>query len=87
MSSRRKSNVRLAAMNIAVASLGISNVTEARLDKVEVKHIRKVLDAADGNISLAARLLGLPRRTLQRKLKRLKPAKRKPTRRRKHGRR
>lgn len=38
------------------------------LDRVEWEHIQRVLHACGGNISRAARELGLHRRTLQRKL-------------------
>lgn len=41
------------------------------LEEVEREHIRKALEGTDGNISHAARRLGLHRRTLQRKLQRL----------------
>ena len=37
--------------------------------QVEWHHIQEVLNACDGNISVAARKLGMHRRTLQRKLK------------------
>lgn len=38
------------------------------LARVEWEHIQRVLHSCDGNVSVAARLLGLHRRTLQRKL-------------------
>jgi two-component system response regulator RegA len=38
------------------------------LDRVEWEHLQRVLDEAGGNVSLAARRLGLHRRSLQRKL-------------------
>ena len=44
------------------------------LEEVEREHIRKALEGTDGNISHAARRLGLHRRTLQRKLQRLDDA-------------
>lgn len=44
------------------------------LDQVERSHILSVLQACGGNISEAARRLGLHRRTLQRKLQKLPPA-------------
>jgi len=44
------------------------------LDQVERTHILSVLQACGGNISEAARRLGLHRRTLQRKLQKLPPA-------------
>lgn len=42
--------------------------TAMSLDRVEWEHINRVLLDCDGNVSEAARLLGLHRRTLQRKL-------------------
>jgi len=42
----------------------------ASLDEVERRYIRHVLDAAGGNRSMAARILGLDRKTLYRKLER-----------------
>ena len=42
--------------------------TPISLDRLEWEHIQKVLADCDGNISEAARCLGLHRRTLQRKL-------------------
>lgn len=44
------------------------------LDQIERGHILGVLHACGGNISEAARRLGLHRRTLQRKLQKLPPA-------------
>jgi two-component system, response regulator RegA len=43
------------------------------LDRVEWEHIERVLQHCAGNISQAARLLGLHRRSLQRKLAKLPP--------------
>ncbi|MBL9173612.1 MAG: response regulator [Verrucomicrobiales bacterium] len=43
------------------------------LDRVEWEHIGRVLADCGGNISQAARLLGLDRRTLQRKLAKFPP--------------
>ncbi len=40
------------------------------LSQVEWDHIQEILKACDGNISAAAKKLGMHRRTLQRKLKR-----------------
>ncbi len=44
------------------------------LARVEWEHIQRILMDCDGNISLAARKLGLHRRSLQRKLGKLPPA-------------
>lgn len=38
------------------------------LDRLEWEHIQKILQANEGNISASARILGMHRRTLQRKL-------------------
>tara|TARA_R100000027_G_scaffold52103_3_gene40829 strand:- start:5247 stop:5804 length:558 start_codon:yes stop_codon:yes gene_type:complete len=43
------------------------------LDRVEWEHIQRVLSDSDGNISEAARRLGIQRRTLQRKLQKYPP--------------
>ncbi len=43
------------------------------LAEAEWEHIQRVLAECGGNISAAARLLDIPRRTLQRKLKKLAP--------------
>lgn len=43
------------------------------LDRVEWEHIQRVLTDCDGNISQTARLLGIDRRTLQRKLGKYPP--------------
>jgi len=43
------------------------------LDRVEWEHIQRVLADCDGNISQAARMLGLDRRSLQRKLAKYPP--------------
>lgn len=44
------------------------------LARTEWEHIQRVLDDCGGNVSLAARKLGLHRRTLQRKLQKLPPS-------------
>jgi two-component system, response regulator RegA len=43
------------------------------LDRVEWEHMQRVLQECAGNISMAARKLGIERRTLQRKLQKLPP--------------
>lgn len=44
------------------------NSNPMSLDRLEWEHIQKVITECEGNISLAARQLGMHRRTLQRKL-------------------
>ena len=45
------------------------HTAELELCEVEKNHILKVLNCADGNKSAASRLLGIARKTLERKLK------------------
>ncbi|HEY7117170.1 MAG TPA: response regulator [Tepidisphaeraceae bacterium] len=57
---------------------GHANNTDAveatpSLARVEWEHIQRILTDCDGNISLAARKLGIHRRSLQRKLSKLPP--------------
>jgi two-component system response regulator RegA len=47
--------------------------TVPSLARVEWEHIQRVLADCDGNISQAAKLLGLHRRSLQRKLSKRPP--------------
>lgn len=47
--------------------------TTPSLARVEYEHIQRILSDCDGNISLAARKLGIHRRSLQRKLAKLPP--------------
>jgi two-component system response regulator RegA len=57
----------LAALD-ATAAAGVEAAEVPSLARVEWEHIQRVLRDCDGNISQAARLLGLHRRSLQRKL-------------------
>jgi two-component system, response regulator RegA len=50
-----------------------SEATPPSLARVEWEHIQRILTDCDGNISLAARRLGIHRRSLQRKLSKLPP--------------
>jgi len=59
----------VAALHDALEPLAVES-----LDNVERTHILSVLQACGGNITEAARRLGLYRRTLQRKLQKLPPA-------------
>src|SRR6478736_2751649 len=58
----------LAAFEGKSATTPTSAVEVPSLARVEWEHIQRVLSDCDGNISQAARLLGLHRRSLQRKL-------------------
>lgn len=59
---------------IAALEDAFEPLPSASLDQVERAHILSVLHASGGNITEAARRLGLYRRTLQRKLQKLPPA-------------
>ena len=48
--------------------------TVPTLARVEWEHMQRVISDCDGNISQAARLLGIHRRSLQRKLAKYPPA-------------
>lgn len=58
----------LAAFAGTKAPVASANVEVPSLARVEWEHIQRVLSDCEGNISQAARLLGLHRRSLQRKL-------------------
>lgn len=49
------------------------DITPPSLATAQWEHIQRVLASCDGNISEAARVLDIPRRTLQRKLKKMAP--------------
>ena len=51
---------------LALAYLGAASADEVRLRSVVAAHIERVLAASDHNLSLAAELLGMNRRSLQR---------------------
>jgi ActR/RegA family two-component response regulator len=63
--------------DLALAFLGALNADDVRLKRVVDRHIARVLDAADQNLSLAAKLLGMHRRSLQRYVRRKRPRTRK----------
>jgi ActR/RegA family two-component response regulator len=65
-STKRPAN----AHDLALAYLGVSSVDDVRMQRVIERHIARVLEAADGNLSLAAELLGVNRRTMQRDVRR-----------------
>lgn len=49
-------------------------ISTPTLDRVEWEHIQKILNDHKGNISATARVLGMHRRTLQRKLRKRPPS-------------
>ncbi len=57
----------------AVAREPVGAIDPPSLAEAEWNHIQQVLADTGGNLSRAAVLLGIPRRTLQRKLKKLAP--------------
>jgi ActR/RegA family two-component response regulator len=57
---------RDASRDLALAFLGAHDVTEVRMAGILDRHIKRVLEATDDNLSLAAELLGVNRRTMQR---------------------
>ncbi|MBL8619137.1 MAG: response regulator [Deltaproteobacteria bacterium] len=73
--------VRAGALDFATKPIGGAELAdrlralppppELELDEVERAHIQRVLDEVGGNVSEAARRMGLHRRTLQRKLLKL----------------
>lgn len=58
----------LAAFGPTSASLAVESYAPISVDRLEWEHIQKVLREQGGNISATARVLGMHRRTLQRKL-------------------
>lgn len=66
MKTNRPGHRRRGSADLAIAYLGALSVDELRLHHVVARHIERVLAASDDNLSLAAELLGLNRRTMQR---------------------
>ena len=66
MKTRRGKERRAHDRELALAYLGAVSADEMRLDQVIDDHIKRVLDATNQNLSLAADLLGMHRRSLQR---------------------
>jgi ActR/RegA family two-component response regulator len=56
--------------DLALAYLGVQHAGEVRLKNVIDEHIARVIAASDDNVSAAAKLLGMHRRSLQRHLRR-----------------
>jgi two-component system, response regulator RegA len=62
--------IKLGAVNYFCKPVEVNDLLKASpsLDRMEWEYIQKTLQDCNGNISAAARLLGVHRRTLQRKL-------------------
>jgi len=73
MMKRRGDAQRTAGIQRALARLGIREPREARLRSVVEAYLIKVLAVCDGNRTLAAAVLGVPRASLQRRLHRFAP--------------
>jgi two-component system response regulator RegA len=63
----------LAALDEVQARDTAEHIAPPSLAEAQWEHIQRVLGECGGNISEAARMLDIPRRTLQRKLKKLAP--------------
>ena len=63
---RRPRQTREQSRELALAYLGAVGADEVRLRTMVSAHIERVLEASDHNLSLAAELLGMNRRSLQR---------------------
>jgi ActR/RegA family two-component response regulator len=57
-----------AEISEALRRFGAKHLRDLRLRTVLDAHIQRVIRACEGNISLAAKLLGVHRRSLQRRL-------------------
>ena len=57
----------------AGVKMGVDDLEPPTLARMEWEHIQRVVHECDGNISIAARKLGVHRRTLQRKLNKWAP--------------
>jgi ActR/RegA family two-component response regulator len=64
------------ARDLALAIFGATNAADVRMQSVIDQHSARVIDAADGDLSLAAKLLGMHRRSLQRIERRKRPTRR-----------
>lgn len=65
-----------AQISEALLRFGATRRRELQLDAAILDHVKRVIEACHGNKSLAAELMGIPRRTLQRWLARPKKKKR-----------
>jgi ActR/RegA family two-component response regulator len=79
--NRRSRRTREEHRELALAYLAAVSADEVRLRRVVAAHIERVLEATDHNLSLAADLLGMNRRSLQRYARRKQEPKAKAKRR------
>jgi hypothetical protein len=61
-------------LQIALRRLGVTDASEATVDEIMRRHYLRVLEACGGSPGIAAQILGVSRRTIQRFL--LEPSKR-----------
>lgn len=66
--------IEAALLRSCAAKPAVTSIPPPSLDRVEWEHIQRVLNDCGGNISQAARFLGIERRTLQRKLQKYPPS-------------
>jgi len=62
----RSSTPRLRGANGNGSAASVTELDDVSMRSIVDRHIVRVLDAADGNLSVAADLLGINRRTMQR---------------------
>jgi ActR/RegA family two-component response regulator len=72
----KRSKRRRQEIALALACLAATTAVDAKLDIVIDRHITRVMKATDHNISLAAEVLGMHRRSLQRYLRRKRKSRR-----------
>jgi transcriptional regulator of acetoin/glycerol metabolism len=66
----RRGTAKTHASDLALSFLGVRSIDDVRIERVTSRHIARVLDATNGNLSLTATLLGINRRTMQRYMRR-----------------
>lgn len=57
--------------NIMRFSVSRENMTNRTLEEVEIEHIKYVLDSVNGNKTKASKILGIDRKTLREKIKKV----------------
>ncbi len=63
----------MAAFDLDFSDCGDDDLDAPSLAEVEWNHIQRVLEECEGNMSKTSRILGIPRQTLYRKLKKRAP--------------